>query len=84
MKTNLAPTDDAFYQHIIWYAYQLFIWRNATTAILNLLDPTDYGYVNSNINYQPRLLTQGVSAPKLHNAIVCLCENYCPGTCSYN
>ena len=50
MKKNLAPTDDAFYQHIIRYAYQLFIWRNATTAILNLLDPTDYGYVNGHIN----------------------------------
>ena len=82
MKKNLPPTDDAFYQHILRYAYQLFIWGNATTAFSNLLDPIDSGYVNGHNMLQPRLLTQGVSAPKLLNAIASLCENDCPGTCS--
>ena len=81
-KNNHPLTDDAFYQHTWWYAYQWFIWRNATTSVLNLPDPTDYGYVNDDNMLQPRLMTQGVSAPELVNAIVCLCENYCPCTCS--
>ena len=75
----MMPSINTSYGLHISFAYQ-FIGRNATTAILNLLDQTDYGYVNGHNMLQPRLLTQGVSAPQY--AIVCLCENYCPGTCS--
>ena len=40
----LPPTNDAFFQHILQYS--MCIRRNATTAVLNLPHPTDYGYVN--------------------------------------
>ena len=63
MKKNLPPTDDAFYQHILHYAYQLFIWWNATTAILNLVDHTDYGYVNGHNMLQPRVMHKAYQHP---------------------
>ena len=45
---KLPPTEGSFKQH-----FQARVWCNATTALVNLLQPTEYGWMYTDEGYQP-------------------------------
>ena len=40
---KLPPTEGSFKQHFLRAMIQARVWYNATTALVNLLQPTEYG-----------------------------------------
>jgi hypothetical protein len=79
----LPPTDDSLHLHIKRCAYQLQVWRQATTAMQTLPVPTEYGYTKDAMNaLQPTLMSQNVSAPELRNSLICKYDDYCSNVCS--
>ena len=55
------------------------MWRNATTGMLDLPDPTNFGYEIVNSKLKPKPMSQPEAALELMNDLVCTCE----GTCHY-
>ena len=48
------------------------VWKQASQAIQNLPSPTDFGYeMGCDDTMQPKLMSQGISAPELLNDIIC-------------
>ena len=41
---KLPPTDDSVILHVLRSSYQITIWRESLTSIVELPSPTDYHY----------------------------------------
>ena len=41
---KLPPTDDSFILHVLRCSYEIMIWREPLTRIVELPSPTDYHY----------------------------------------
>ena len=73
---KLPPTENSLHQHILRVAYQLFLWRGATTGMLDVIDVTKFGWerdVNS-LQLQPVMMTQPCAPPELLNDLICCCQ----------
>ena len=79
---RLPPTSDSFLQHLLRCVYQLFIWTNAMTPNMPSLDPSDFGYMQTESGlYKPKYMTQSMAPPELLNDMVCVCEDHCSEDC---
>ena len=50
---KLPPTEGSFKQHFLRAMIQARVWYNATTALVNLLQPTEYGWMYTDEGFQP-------------------------------
>ena len=80
---KLPPTDDSFILHVLRCSYQIMIWMESLTSIVELPSPTDYGYeIDTDTgHYIPTLVSQPLAPPELLNDLVCFCEDLCSDTC---
>jgi len=77
---KLPPTDDSFYLHLQRCIYQLRIWREAVVPMMEVLNPTEFGYekTTDGTALRPKMMSQPPAAPELLNDLVCNCP---PGSC---
>ena len=80
---KLPPTDDSFILHVLRCSYQIMIWMESLTSIVELPSPTDYGYeIDTDTgHYIPTLVSQPLAPPELLNDLVCFCEDLCSDAC---
>ena len=80
---KLPPTDDSFILHVLRCSYQIIIWMESLTSIVELPSPTDYGYeIDTDTgHYIPTLVSQPLAPPELLNDLVCFCEDLCSDAC---
>ena len=59
------PTDDSFILHVLRCSYQIMIWMESLTSIVELPSPTDYGYeIDTDTgHYIPTLVSQPLAPP---------------------
>ena len=75
---KLPPTDHSFEQHMLRAVYQLFIWRNCTTPVIELPNASEFSFEWVSEILQPKPMNQPAAAPELLNDVVCQCspDNY--------
>ena len=80
---KLPPTDDSFSLHLLRCIYQLLIWKGCLTAMLDMPDPTEFGYmVDTDTGlYRPHVMSQSVAPPELLSDLVCECSDFCNEDC---
>lgn len=82
---KLPPTEDSFHLHLLRCAYQLLLWRQCIFAMIEIPEPSDYGYekVADSQGYFPKLMNQSPAAPELLIDLICNCNsNSCSDQCS--
>ena len=64
---NLPPTEDALIQHTRRVSYQVFIWKNAIHAIINMLSPVGNGWKKQDGYLVPNYLTKDHSPKNIES-----------------
>lgn len=75
------PTDNSFWLHVLRCMYQLMIWCQAIIWILDLADPSSYGYTYDSSKLMPLMMSQPPAPPELLNSLICDCVG---GQCHIN
>lgn len=79
--SSLPCTSDSFEQHVLRCSAQLYYWKNSTTAFVEPLDLTNYGfYHDDSSNLRPRFMT----LPPLPENLIdpCKCKNCSKTSCA--
>ena len=81
---KLPPTENSFCLYLQRVVDQLMVWRQATQAIQNLPNSTDYGNEKGPEKHlQAQMMSQSHAAPELLNDLICDCtENSCANDCT--
>ena len=78
---KLPPNDDSFILNVLRCSYQIIIWRESLTSIVELSSPTDYHYgypIDTDTGYiMPLLVRQPLVPPELLNDLVRFCDLNC-------
>ena len=75
---RLPPTHDALLQHIKRVNFQCYIWKNATTPVLNLPSPVGKGWIeDENANLAHELSTKPAAPSAVIEFTVCRCKKGC-------
>ena len=80
---KLPPTDDSFLLHMLRCTYQLLVWKGCLSAMRQLPDPLEFGYVidRESSLMIPQLMSQSVTPPELLSDLVCDCTDMCENNC---
>eukprot|EP00794_Sanderia_malayensis_P004496 gene4496-5094_t len=78
----LPPTSHSLLQHLKRVNYQTFIWRMALTAIQNLPDPENHGWVRDGPSLKPVYMTKEPALSSLLELTACTCKSGCQRNCS--
>ncbi len=78
---RLPPTHDSFVLHLHRTVYQLFVWKQAITAMNVYPSPMEYGFEFDGEEIIPKMMSQAAAAPELLNDIVCDCQDSCSQQC---
>ena len=62
-EENLPPTHDALILHLSRVAFQVYIWINALTTLLDLPSPIDNGWILKDGKLEQHLMSQ-IPAPR--------------------
>ena len=60
---KLPPTEDSFYLHFQRCIYQVYIWKNAHVAMLDLPPATEFGYEKTEHGVVPKMMSQSPAVP---------------------
>ena len=80
---KLPPTDDSFLLHMLRCTYQLLVWKSCLSAMQQLPDPLEFGYIIDSESglLVPQLMSQSVTPPELLSDLVCDCTDMCEKDC---
>ena len=80
---KLPPTDDSFLLHMLRCTYQLLVWKGCLSAMQQLPDPLEFGYIIDSESglLVPQLMSQSVTPPELLSDLVCDCTDMCEKEC---
>ena len=80
---KLPPTDDSFLLHMLRCTYQLLVWKGCLSAMQQLPDPLEFGYIIDSESglLVPQLMSQSVTPPELLSDLVCDCTDMCEKDC---
>ena len=82
-STKLPPTDDAAILHKKRANYQCYIWKSATTPVLQMPSPVGNGWTTSDDgNLLPKLMSQDPAPETIHELVICGCTKGCKTRCS--
>ena len=76
---KVHPTDDSLILHLPRCNYQIMIWRESLTSVVELPSPIDYGHaIDTGTGHNmPQMVSQPIAPSELLNDLVCFCFTHC-------
>ena len=74
---KLPPTSGTLLQHVLRAHYQCYIWRQALIPMQSLLDPLQFGWEMSNLEYMPICTLEAIALDEILMNTTCTCEGQC-------